>query len=504
VKRARTIFGGPAGQAGQAPWRKVLFALALFQLTGCSVGPKYHTPVAETPPAYKEAGNWKPAQPNDQNLGGKWWTIFQDSQLDALELQVNVSNQNLKAAEAQYQQARAALRYARADYYPTVTAGPSASRTAVSAHRPPPSSIFDGITYNDFILPFDFSYQVDVWGRVRRTVEAYREQAQASAADLATVNLSLQADLAIDYFQARSLDAQEQLLNSTVEQYEQALELTESRFQGGMSSEVEVQQAKTQLETTRALAIDVGVLRAQYEHAVAILIGKPPAEFSLPSLPLNAPPPLVPASVPSDLLERRPDIAAAERRVAAANAQIGVAKSAYYPVISLGGSGGFESSNITNLLTGPSGLWSVGVSALGTVFDVGRRRAFTDEARAAYDYDVAVYRESVLAGFQQVEDNLAGVRILENEAKVQDDAVAAAQSSLNLSITRYRGGVTSYLEVTIAQSAALADQVTAVNILGRRMADTVLLIQALGGGWDRSSLPERPECCGKLVSSNSN
>jgi NodT family efflux transporter outer membrane factor (OMF) lipoprotein len=501
VKRARTIFGGPARQA---PWRMVLFALALFQLSGCSVGPKYHTPVVETPPAYKEAGNWKPAQPNDQNLGGTWWTIFQDSQLDALELQVNVSNQNLKAAEAQYQQARAVLRYYRADYYPTVTAGPSASRTAVSAHRPPPSSIFDGITYNDFILPFDFSYQVDVWGRVRRTVEAYREQAQASAADLATVNLSLHADLAIDYFQARSLDAQEQLLNSTVKQYEQALELTESRFQGGMSSEVEVQQAKTQLETTRALAIDVGVLRAQYEHAVAILIGKPPAEFSLPPLPLNAPPPLVPPSVPSELLERRPDIAAAERRVAAANAQIGVAKSAYYPIISLGGSGGFESSSITSLLTGPSGLWSLGVSALGTVFDVGRRRAFTDEARAAYDYDVAAYRESVLSGFQQVEDNLAGVRILENEAKVQDDAVAAAQSSLNLSITRYRGGVTSYLEVTIAQSAALADQVTAVNILGRRMADTVLLIQALGGGWDRSSLPERPECCGKLVSGNSN
>jgi NodT family efflux transporter outer membrane factor (OMF) lipoprotein len=456
--------------------------------------------VVETPPAYKEVGNWKPAEPNDQNLGGTWWTIFQDPQLDALELQVNVSNQNLKAAEAQYQQARAVLRYSRADYYPTVTAGLSASRTRASANRPPPNSIFNGITDNDFVLPFDFSYQVDVWGRVRRTVESYREQAQASAADLATVNLSMHADLAIDYFQARSLDAQEQLLNSTVKQYEQALELTESRFQGGMSSEVEVQQAKTQLETTRALAIDVGVLRAQYEHAVAILIGKPPAEFSLPPLPLNAPPPPIPVSVPSELLERRPDIAAAERRVAAANAQIGVAKSAYYPAINLGGSGGFESSSITTLLTGPSGLWSVGASALGTVFDVGRRRAFTDQARAAYDYQVAAYRESVLTGFQQVEDNLAAVRILENEAQVQGEAVAAAQSSLDLSTTRYKGGVTSYLEVTIAQSAALSDEVTAVNILGRRMASTVLLIQALGGGWDRSSLPERPECCGKLVS----
>ncbi len=492
----KLIFGSSRKAAG-----RVLIAIAALQLTGCVVGPKYHPPAVQAPPAYKEVGDWKPAQPNDQNLGGTWWTIFQDPQLDDLERQVNVSNQNLKAAEAQYRQARAVLRYYRADYYPTMTAGPSATRTRTSAHRPPPNSIFNGITYNDFVLPFDVSYQADVWGRVRRNVESYREQAQASAADLATVNLSMHADLAVDYFQARSLDAEEQLLNSTVKQYEQALELNESRFQGGIASEVEVQQAKTILQTTQAEAIDVGVLRAQYEHAVAILIGKPPAEFSLPPLPLTAPPPHVPISVPSKLLERRPDIAAAERRVAAANAQIGVAKSAYYPTISLGASGGFESSAITTLINGPSGLWSVGLSAIGTVFDVGRRRALTDEARAAYDTQVAVYREDVLTGFQQVEDNLAAVRILENEAKVQDEAVASAQRSLDLSITRYTGGVTSYLEVITAQNAALAAEVTAVNILGRRMANTVLLIQALGGGWDRSSLPERPECCGKLASS---
>ena len=481
-------------------WHRGLLALVVLSSGGCTVGPNYRTPVVETPTAYKEAENWKPAQPNDQNLGGNWWTIFQDPQLNALELQVNISNQNLKAAEAQYQGARAALRYERADYYPTVTAGPSALRTRVSGSAPPPGSKFDGVTYNDFVLPFDFSYQVDVWGRVRRTVESYREQAQATAADLAAVNLSMHADLAIDYFQARSLDAQEQLLNSTVKEYEAALELNESRFQGGLSSEVEVEQAKTQLDTTRALAIDVGVLRAQYEHAVAILVGKPPSELSLPSLPLTAPPPAIPVSVPSELLERRPDIAAAERRVAAANAQIGVAKSAYYPLINLAGGGGFESAGISTLLNGASGLWSLGGSALQTVFDGGRRRALTDEARAAYDVQVAAYRESVLAGFQQVEDNLAAVRILENEATVQAEAVTAAQKSLDLSITRYTGGVTSYLEVTIAQSAALADEVTAVNILGRRMANTVLLIQALGGGWDRTSLPARPECCGKLVS----
>ena len=481
---------------------RALMATAVLQLTGCVVGPKYHAPVVQAPPAYKEAGDWKPAQPNDQNLGGWWWTVFEDTRLNALEEQVNVSNQNLKAAEAQFRQARAALRYYRADYFPTVTYGPSATRERISARRPPATSIFDGITYNDFVLPFSVSYQADVWGRVRKNVESYREQAQASAADLATVNLSMHADLAIDYFQARSLDAEEQLLNSTVQQYEQALELNENRFAGGIASEVEVEQARTQLETTRAQAIDVGVLRAQYEHAVAILIGKPPADFSLPPLPLSAPPPHVPISVPSELLERRPDIAAAERLVASANAQIGVAKSAYYPVISLGATGGFESSAITTLFNGPSGLWSVGLSAVGTVFDVGRRRALNDQARAAYDYQVAAYRENVLSGFQQVEDNLAAVRILESEAKVQNEAVTAAQRSLDLSVTRYKGGVTSYLEVITAQSAALADEVTAVNILGRRMANTVLLIQALGGGWDRPSLPERPECCGKLASSS--
>ena len=469
------------------PWALVLLAMVVLMFTGCAIGPKYHPPVVQSPPAYKEVGDWKPAQPNDQNLGGEWWKIFQDPQLDALEAQVSVSNQNLKAAEAQFRQARAALRYNRADYYPTVTAGPSATRTRVSANRPPPSSVFDGITYNDFVLPVDFSYQADVWGQVRKNVESYREQAQASAADLATVNLSMKADLAIAYFQARSLDAEEQLLNSTVQQYEQALELNQNRFEGGIASEVEVEQAKTQLQTTRAAAIDVGVLRAQYEHAVAILIGKPPGEFTLPPLPLTAPPPRIPVSVPSELLERRPDIAAAERRVAAANAQIGVARSAYYPMINLGASGGFESSSITTLLQGPSGLWSVGLSALGTLFDGGRRRALTDQARAAYDFQVAGYRENVLTGFQQVEDNLVALRILENEAKVQDEAVRAAQRSLDLSITRYKGGVTSYLEVITAQSAALADEVTAVNILGRRMANTVLLIQALGGGWKKSS-----------------
>jgi NodT family efflux transporter outer membrane factor (OMF) lipoprotein len=499
VKRARNR--AVVEKPRRKPWLVILPAMVAFQICGCTVGPNYRRPAAEVPTAYKELGNWKEAQPNDQNLGGNWWEMFQDPQLNGLELQVNVSNQNLKAAEAQYTQARALLRYNRAAYFPTITAGANASRNRISNNRPP-SLTTNGRTYNDYQIPFELSYEVDVWGRVRRTVESYREQAQASAADLATVNLSMHAQVALFYFQARVLDAEEQLLNSTVTQYEQALELIQNRYAGGIASDLEVQQATTQLETTRAQAIDVGVARAQYEHAVAILIGKPPADFTLAALPLTTPPPPIPAGLPSELLERRPDIAAAERRMASANAQIGVAKAAYYPAISLGASGGFESGVITTLISGPSVLWSAGGSAIAPIFDAGRRRANVDQAIAAYDQNVANYRETVLTGFQQVEDNLAALRILENEAQVQERAVVAAQKYLELANTRYTGGVTSYLEVTTAQSAALSDELTAVNILGRRMVDAVTLVQALGGGWDRSSLPERPECCGKLTSNS--
>jgi NodT family efflux transporter outer membrane factor (OMF) lipoprotein len=480
----------------------LLLATAILSLTGCAVGPKYKTPSVAVPPAYKETGDWKTAQPSDNNLGGSWWEIFNDPQLNALEQQIDVSNQNLKAAVAQYQQARAILRYNRADYYPTLTTNPSAYRERYSSNRPPQSSAFNGITFNDFALPLNLTYQTNAWGRVSRNVEAYREQAQASAADLAVINLTMHADLAVDYFAARTLDAEEKLLQDTVAQYEQALQLNEVRYHGGLASEVEVEQARTILETTRAQLVDVGVARAQYEHAVAVLVGKAPADFTLPALPLTIPPPAIPVGVPSDLLERRPDIAAAERRVASANAQVGLAKTAYYPLVNIFGSGGFESGTISTLLQGPSALWSVGASAAFTIFDGGRRHALNDEAKAAYDSTVASYRQTVLSAFQQVEDNLAGVRILEEEAGVQAKAVEAAQRSLALSNTRYEGGVTSYLEVITAENAALSDEVTAVNILGRRMASAVLLVEALGGGWDRSTLPTRPECCGALVSEN--
>jgi NodT family efflux transporter outer membrane factor (OMF) lipoprotein len=379
------------------------------------------------------------------------------------------------------------LRYNRANYYPTLTTSPSATRIRDASNRPPKSSIFSGITYNDYVFPVQLSYQADVWGRIRRTVEQYRDQAQASAADLATVNLSMHADLALYYFEARTLDAEERLLNDTVVQYQQALDLNESLFKEGMTSILTVQQAQTQLETTRAAAIDIGVLRAQYEHAAAVLVGKPPESFSLPPLPLTTPPP-IPAGLPSDLLERRPDIASGERMVAAANAQIGIATSAYYPLINLAATAGFESGSITSLFQGPGVLWSFGPSAVATIFDFGRRRAASDQARAAYNQAVANYRQTVLTGFQQVEDNLAALRVLEQEAEVERAAVTSAQAALDTSTTLFKGGLTSYLTVTTAQSALLTNQVTAVNILGRRMSGALLLIQALGGGWDVSAL----------------
>jgi len=440
-----------------------------------------------TPPVYKETPeNWKQAQPSDQLIRGKWWEIYQDAELNALEEKIDVSNQTLKAAQAQFMQARALVRFNRANYYPTVTAGASASRNRLSENRPLSSSTTN---YTDLVLPIDVSYEPDLWGRVRHTVEAARANAQASAADLEAVGLSLHAELALDYFQARALDSEIQLLQSTVAAYQKALDLTENRYQGGIASQVDVAQAQTQLETTRAQAIDLEAQRAQFEHAIAVLTGLAPSGFTLPPVALHATPPATPPGLPSDLLERRPDIAAAERSIAAANAQIGVAKAAYFPALTLNASGGFEGTSITNWLSGPSGFAAAGLAALETVFDAGSRRAVSDQAVAAYDQSVANYRQNVLTAFQEVEDNLAALRILEEEAKTEDAAVAAAEHSLALSTNRYRGGVATYLEVITAQSAALSDERTAVEISGRRMMDSVLLIKALGGGWNVANLP---------------
>ncbi len=465
--------------------RWVLLA-AVFSLilgmTGCVVGPNYNRPGVAVPPAYKEAGGTG-TQASTQNLQEKWWEIFGDPQLNALEEQIRISNQNLKGSEAQYRQARALVRFYRAEYYPTGTVNPNAARIRTSDNRPPVSSL-SGVTYDDFVLPGNLSYEADAWGRVRRTVESARAGAEASAADLATVNLSVQAELAEDYFELRSADAQKKLLDSTVSDYERSLQLTEDRHTGGLASDLDVQQARTQLETTRAQDTDVGVARAQFEHAIAVLIGKPPSTFSLAFSPVTGPPPAVPLGLPSQLLERRPDVAATERQMAAANAQIGVAKAAFFPSITLSASGGFESGSLGTLLQGPGLFYSLGAAAAETVFDAGQRRANVQAQQAAYDQTVANYRQTVLSAFQDVEDNLAALRILEQEAKTQEVAIDAARRSVVLSTNQYKGGVTDYLTVLTAQSAALADERSAVDILRRRMDASVLLIKALGGGWD--------------------
>jgi NodT family efflux transporter outer membrane factor (OMF) lipoprotein len=485
---------GPMSRAtrrGRSRFSPLIFAAIVAACAvGCTVGPNYVKPKADVPAAFVETpDNWKQAQPSDAIEKGKWWEIYQDQELNDLEEQINVSNQSLKAAQAQFAEARAALKVTRAQLYPTISTNPSASTNRVSSHRPLFKTSLLEPNYNDFIIPLDVSYEVDLWGRVRRVVESSRSEAQASAADLANVSLSLHAELATDYFQLRGLDAQKQLLDVTVQSYEKALELTQNRFSGGLTSAVDVAQAQTILETTRAQSIDVGVQRAAFQHALAVLIGKPASEFALPPLPLDAQPPVIPSGMPSNLLERRPDISAAERRVQEQNAQIGVAKAAYYPLLTLSGSGGFESTAFTTLIQGPSGLYALGGQAAQTLFDGGKRKGTLEQARATYDQSVAQYRATILTAFQEVEDNLAALRILEDESATQTRAVAAAQHSLSLSETRYRGGVTNYLEVTTAETAALSDEVTAVNLLTRRMAASVLLIKALGGGWNVSQIP---------------
>ncbi|HXM10881.1 MAG TPA: efflux transporter outer membrane subunit [Terriglobales bacterium] len=461
-------------------------------LGGCTVGPKYARPTVPTAPvdAFKETDGWKPAQPSDQLHRGNWWEIFGDPQLNTLEGELTVSNQDLKVANARFVEARAMVHYNRAAQFPTISTSPGIESLRDSANTPylPATS-----TTGDFALPFDLSYELDVWGRVRRTVSASREEAQATAGDLATVNLSLHAELAYDYFELRSADAQKRLLDDTVKTYQDALQLTVNRFEGGAAPKSDVAQAQTQLQTTMVQDTDVAVQRAQFEHAIAILIGKPPAAFSLSALPLNLAPPDISAGLPSQLLERRPDIAAAERRVAEANDQIGIARAAYYPTIILGASAGFEGDSITNWLTWPSRFWAVGPSLAETLFDGGRRRATSTSARANYDATVANYRESTLTAFQQVEDNLAALRILTQEAQQQKEATASAEESVQIFTNRYIGGRDPYLQVLTAQTIALQNERNDVDILRRRMDASVLLIKALGGGWTVSELPKTAE-----------
>jgi NodT family efflux transporter outer membrane factor (OMF) lipoprotein len=474
-------------------------AAALLGLTGCMVGPKYVKPTVPMAPGFKEAGpdaykensDWHVAQPADAVQRGEWWTIFGDTELNALEPQIATNNQDLKAADARFREARALIRFNRASLYPTVGVAPFAGGVRESSNQPYFSkTITNGNGAAEIQLPVDLNYEIDFWGRIRRTVSAAREEAQASAADRQTAMLSLQAELAVDYFEARSADAEEKLLEDTVKSYEEAYRITSNRFEGGIAPESDVDQALTQLEAARVQAHDITLQRAQFEHAIAVLLGVPPASFSLSNLPLNARPPVIPPGLPSELLERRPDIAAAERRVAEANDRIGIARAAFYPTVSLSGAVGFEGSSFGNLFSPASFLWSLGPTLSETVFDAGRRSSLSEQANASYDETVANYRQATLDAFQQVEDNLVALRVLSEEADHQHKATVAAQSAEQIFNNRYVGGLDTYLQVVTAQTTALANERNDIDLMRRQMDASVLLIKALGGGWNVTSLPK--------------
>ncbi len=470
----------------------------LSLLNGCNVGPIYHKADVETPAAYKELNGWKVAQPQDTSLRGKWWEIFGDQQLNDLEEQVNVSNQNIAAAAANFLAARAMVKEARSQLFPTVSVGPGITVQRPSATTGTANTGTSGGTgqtggsrgtFADYTLPFDASYQVDLWGRIRNQVKANVYAAQASAADLENVRLTAQAEIAVDYFSIRSQDAERQLLDQTVKAYQDSLDLTTALFETGIDSDEAVAQAETQLNTTKAQDTNLGILRAQYEHAIALLAGKPASSFSIAVQPLNASPPAIPVGVPSQLLERRPDVAAGERSMAQANAQIGVARAAYFPSLTLSATAGLESTSFTSWFTWPSRFFSVGPQMSETLFDGGLRRATLQQYRATYDETIANYRQDVLTSFQQVEDDLAELRILTQEVQEQDAAVTSATRNLALATDRYQLGLDPYLNVITAQTALLGDEQTAITLKMERMTSSVQLIEALGGGWDASQLP---------------
>jgi NodT family efflux transporter outer membrane factor (OMF) lipoprotein len=471
------------------------FAISLL-LAGCTVGPAYHKPPVALTATFKEAtpadmaaaGTWRAAAPADSLPRGTWWRMFGDPELDRLEQALDASNQSLKSQEAKFREARAVIGYQRAAEFPTISTAPELNSIKDSANQPYFVETHPA-PEGELILPFDLSYELDLWGSVRRGVSAAREEAQAAAADLATARLSLQAELAMDYVELRSADAQQRLLDDTVKAYADALRLTQNRLAGGYAPASDVAQAQTQLDTARVQDTEVAVGRAQYEHAIAVLIGQPPAAFSLKPAKLDLRPPALPPGLPSELLQRRPDIAAAERRMAEANDKVGVAIAAYYPSVNLSGSAGFEGTSFANWFAWPSLFWAVGTSISQQLFDGGRLQSQTEQARAAYDDNVAQYRQTVLTAFQQVEDNLAALRILATEAQQQRAAVASAQHALQLFDNRYVGGEDAYLQVITAQTAVLANQRNDVDIQRRRMEAWVTLVKALGGGWTDAEIP---------------
>lgn len=474
-----------------------LAALTLLS-PGCLHVPQYQRPSTTVPQSYKEPppAGWKEAQPSDGSLRGKWWEIFGDPTLNALEEQVSISNQNVLQAEAQFREAKAAVRVARSALFPLVTTSPSISASQGSSRLGGGGGSSGGVG-GIYDFPFSASYTADVWGSIRRGITASANTAQSLAAALENARLLYQAELAQDYFQLHGLDGDARLLQQTVQSYQEFLVLTQNRFAGGIASDSDVAQAETQLYTTQAQLVDVEVQRSQLEHSIAILIGKPPEELSVPRAPIQVPPPEIPVGVPSTLLERRPDIAEAERQAAAANQQIGIAKAAFFPTLTLAATAGFESSSFINWITWPSRFWTIGPQAAQILFDAGKRTAQVASAQATYDATAANYRQTVLTAFQQVEDNLSALRVLADEATVLDQAVKSAERSVTVSTAQYRGGVATYLQVITTQTIALGDERSAVDLQTRRMTASVMLIQALGGGWDASTLPTTREVAQK-------
>ena len=501
-----TVYKAVSGKAGKRGALAVMCLIASI-FSGCKpVGPDYKRPVYVTPPIYKETGaatvtvpappspadgGWQPASPSDGMLKGKWWEIYNDPQLNRLEERIAAVNQGVHGAYETYLAAREQVRVARADFYPTLSAGPGFTHNKLSAHRPLTSDLSTSpSSYNDLTLEGQASWEPDFWGKIRRNVEGANAAAQASAADMANTELSLEAEMAEDYFQLRGLDLQAQLLDKDIKDLTNQLDLTKRRLAGGIGTEADVAQAQTVLDTTRAQLVDVGIARAEFEHAVGSIADYKLPTFSIAPAPLDIDLPNVPLGVPSQLLQRRPDIAAAERRAQQANAQIGVAVAAFYPTITLGGSGGFESTHGGTWIQGPSALWSLGAQATELLLDGGRRKAVTNQARDQFEASASNYKSVVFLAFNEVEDKLSDLRILEQEEVAQHAAVVSAQHSFDVSNQRYKGGVTSYLEVLTAENTLIQNQKTEANLKSRKFASSVELIRSLGGGWDVSHLPK--------------
>jgi len=471
---------------------KAWLAICVSFLAACTVGPKYLKPTVTVPPAYKELGAdgsgdiWKASLPGDQSSRGQWWTCFNDPQLNALEERVSKSNQNVAAAADAVLAAQALVRQARSQYFPAVAGGPTITNSRLSTFGPQPA----GVVYTQYSMPLSASWEPDLWGRVRNTVKAGKYASEASRADLENVRLAAQAQLAADYYQLRAQDELKRVLDATVKSFREALELTQDLGESGLGADEAIAQAEAQLKMAEAQDTNIAVLRAQYEHAIAVLVGEPAGSFSIARDSWENSVPAIPVGLPSQLLERRPDIAAAERSVAQANAQIGIAKAAFYPNVTLSASGGLENISIAKWLTWPGRIWSVGPALTETLFDAGLRKATVQQYQATYDQTVANYRQTVLTAFQQVEDNLAALRVLSRTIEQQETAVQAAQRNLREAVVRYTAGLDAYLNVLTAQAMLLGNQQTLVSYREQQMVAAVQLIEALGGGWE--GLPPEP------------